>query len=518
MQATQPLLLPAPRPRARALYEHLVELDFTQAFAFAVLAVAFVASRVAWLDRGYGSDPDAWRVALTGRYFWTEGSYFPSRLPGYPLHELVTTLLVRDRWLVEPWVWTNLSTVFVSLAGVYLFAQLARDLNVPNKGVLTLGFAFAPLLWLNSVMTMDYMWALTFILGAYLALVRKQARWAGVLLGIAAGFRLTSLFMFVPFALLLWRTERRSEIRPVLTSALAVTLVAYLLVLMEYGIKFLNFYDQDVALADFVKRLGKDGLGIVGALALLGALALALPRLRAFAGDVTRDAHVLVWASAIVIFFLTYLRLPHEIAYLIPLFPFGYLLLARYLTRGLLVASLSVIVLAGFVDVTSPDDSPGISASTFTSARVGRGMLLSYLETVDAQMDFARELRRVSITNRNVETPAVIATGFIYPQLVLLYEGDLTLDIIEKDHDAISQLSDRGLAKDEERGIYYVWLLKLEEVEFFLDEGRAYYLTADAVRGTYHVYGYRAGYFNGFELPLSRDDPSIAAGTAATDR
>lgn len=146
--------------------ERVLEFDFTRPLAFAAFAVVYVATRVPWLNLGYGADPDAWRVALSADHLLSHGEYLPSRLPGFPLEEFVTVPLVRAGW-----VWTNLSTVLISLAGVYLFARLLVELKLPAKGVLTPAFAFTPLLWINSVITMDYMWSLTFVLACYLALI-----------------------------------------------------------------------------------------------------------------------------------------------------------------------------------------------------------------------------------------------------------------------------------------------------------------------------------------------------------
>src|SRR3990172_8705902 len=154
----------------RSWFGRLIELDFTSPIAFAVLGIFYFGSRIYWLDLGYGTDPDAWRVALTADYLWTDHKYWPSRLPGYPLHEFVIAGIA---YLRDSWVWANLSTVVISLVGVYLFAWLAKKLEVSNRGALVLAYSFAPLLWINSVMTMDYMWALTFMLAAYLALMYR---------------------------------------------------------------------------------------------------------------------------------------------------------------------------------------------------------------------------------------------------------------------------------------------------------------------------------------------------------
>ena len=508
---------------ARQLFNRLVDLEFTQPLAFFSLAVVYIASRVPWLDLGYGTDPDAWRVALTANYFWETGDYLPSRLPGYPLHELVTAVFVKGGW-----VWTNLSTVLISLVGVYLFAQLARKLELPNRGILTIAFAFAPLLWINSVMTMDYMWAMTFIMGAYLALLYRSTTLAGILLGLAAGFRLTSSIMLLPFWILLWRTGERREIRPLTTTTVATAFVMYVPVLMVYGFDFLNFYDQSIPVGEFARRLGKDGLGIIGGLALLVALGLSFQRLRRLPGDLLRDAQVLTWIAVLVVFFISYTRLPHEVAYLIPVFPFGFFLLSRYVSRGLLVATLSVVVLAGFVDVTSSGGAVvGIDRETFTSARIGNGMLFSDIDTLRGQRDFAREIRQLTTNAGEIKRPAVIIVGTIYPELVMLFEKELSIEILEDDKEAISQLSDKGHACDPacympeanfRPDIEYVWLLELDQLQRFLEEDRTVYITTEAAQGTLNVYGYRPVYLGVIELALSRDGPSLGSGAASTDR
>ncbi len=501
--------------RLRGLLDQFLDLDFTRPLAFAALAAVYVASRIPWLDLGYGTDPDAWRVALTGKYLWAEGDYLPSRLPGYPLHEFITAAMIKGGW-----VWTNLSTVLISLVGVYVFARLARELNIANRGALTIAFAFAPLLWINSVMTMDYMWALTFMLAAYLALLRRAPTLAGLSLGVAAGFRLPSLVMLLPFWLLLWRTGRREDLRPLTATAAAATLVAYTPVLMRYEfLNMFNFYDQAIPLSVVTRQLGKEALGVIGALAILGALAVSLPRLRRFPSDLASDPHVLTWTAAVLVFVVSYARLPHEIAYLIPVFPFGFFLMSRYLSRGVLVGALSVVILAGFVDITSPDDSLGVSADTFTEASIGKGLLLSDMQTLNNQMDFARELREVTVTKEDVTgSPSVVITGFIYPELVVLYADELDIGILEEDLGAISQLSDKGKAVDVERNIEYVWLLDYETFKQFKENEKRVFFTDDAARSTYSVYGYRPGYLGGYKLPLSRDNPSVAKGTATSNR
>src|SRR3990170_2923401 len=117
---------------AKAL-DRLLETDFTRPLPFAILAVLYFALRAPFLDYGHGTDPDAWRVALTAHHLLDTGDYFPSRLPGNPLHELAVTIFIPGGWLA-----TNLATAFISLAGVYLFARLVDHFRLPGAGVLTI--------------------------------------------------------------------------------------------------------------------------------------------------------------------------------------------------------------------------------------------------------------------------------------------------------------------------------------------------------------------------------------------
>jgi len=491
---------------ARDILDRVLEFDFTRLLAFLAFSLVYVGSRIPWLDLGYGTDPDAWRVALAADYLLSEGEYLPSRLPGYPLHEFVTVPLVKGGW-----VWTNLSTVLISLAGVYLFARILNVLNLQGRGILTVVFAFAPLLWINSVMTIDYMWALTFILGAYLALLHQRPTMGGIALGVAAGFRLTSLIMALPFLLLLLRSDQRASVRPFLVAAMVVTVAAYLPVFAVYGLAVANFYDAKVPVLNVLRLLGKDALGVFGALAVLVGLVMSARRLARLPRDLLSDVHVLTWVSVIVLYFLTFSRLPHEVAYLLPVFPFAFFLMSRYFQRTVLVGVASVIVLAGFVDITSPGTE--INRETFANANIGAGMLFSDLETLRNQRDFAEELAA-----QEVPPHSVVLTGFIFPQLAMLNREWLEFGILDRDYDAISMLSDRGEAVDEERDVRYVWLLEWENFQDLRDSGYRFYYVHDAAVSTAYLFDYRPAYFGAQKLRLLRGGPSSGAGAAETDR
>jgi hypothetical protein len=358
--------------------------------------------------------------------------------------------------------------------------------------------------------TMDYMWALTFILGAYYMLLREEPAWAGLMLGLAAGCRLPSLVFLIPFVLYLSRTDRGDEIRDFVTWTLFVPVVAYSLIIWKYGFWFLNFYDTDVGYLNVLRLLGKDTLGLLGSLAVIAAVAASVPRLMRLPGDIVRDADVLVWVVAIGLGLVVFLRLPHEAAYLLPIYPFGFFLMSRYFQRWVLAGTVAVILLAGFVDLTSPGDE--ITSEAFTNAQLGKGLILSNSETIDLQADFVRDL-----TAKEYQPGSYVSLGFIYPQYVVRNRDELEIGILEKDRAAISQLSDKGQAVDQARSLTFVWLLDWETFDDLRGRGTPFAHTLDAGRSAASIHEYRPALFGSVALDLGRG-PSGGSGAARTDR
>jgi len=486
-------------------FDQLCSLDFTRALPFAVLAVVFFAVRLPWAGYGHGTDPDAWRVALTARYLLDTGDYFPSRLPGNPLHELTMAVFISGGWVA-----TNVATAVASLAGVWLFGRIVSALDVPNRGLLVIGFAFTPLLIINSISTMDYMWTLTLLLGAYYAVMTGRPVLAGVILGMAVGFRLQAIIVALPLTYLLWRQDRRAELAPFWLATGGTALLAFAPVLVVYGTRFFNYYDAAVWYEDVLRLLGKEALGVSGALGVLAGVALSIRRFARLPRDVLTQPHVGVWLAVIVLYFASFSRLPHEIAYLIPVFPFAYLMLGRYFTRQALAVAIGAILLAGVVDVSSPGTRVNLDSLRY--AHVGQGLLLSNADTMSGQRRFVEQ-----IVDNDIPGHSVVLTGFIFPQLIVR-EGDrLDLRVLQHDYEAIAMLSDRGEAVDEARDIRFVWLLRYDTFSTLQAQGYDVFLVPDAGGGTYALYEYRPTIFGARLLNLDFG-PSVAEGQAGTDR
>jgi len=458
--------------------------DLSRPLAFAALALAYIAGRAPFINEGFGTKPDAWRIALTGWWLWDRGEFYPSRLPGYPIPELAYATIIKGGWIA-----TNSLTIAVSLLGLWFFARIVRQVGVPNPALLVVGFAFQPLVWINTMNTIDYAWALTFILGCYFFLVSRKSSLAGIMLGLAIGSRLPSAAMLLPAVVYLWRDGRRSELRDFIVWTVAVPMVAFLPIVWKYGPDFLTFYDAKVGYRTVIRLLAKDSLGLLGAAALGIGVLVSVPRLAKLPGDIVRDKHVMVWSLAIVLYVIVFLRLPHEAAYLLPLYPFAFLLIGKYFKTAVLAGVIGVMLLANFVDLTTKNHE--VALSSFKELRLGQGMLLSNRDTMRAQRSFVRDIENTQVANNSV-----VVMGFAYPQFAYLNRDRLQLGLLEQDTSAISQLTDKGKAVDTKRLVTYVWLLNYTDFQRYLAQGSSIYYTLDAGRSTQALYNYRPGLYD----------------------
>lgn len=455
---------PAP-PRARTLLDRLAEADFGAGRPALVLAAAFLAVRLPLLGGGYGADTDAYRVVLAARYLWSHGEYLPSRLPGFPLHELVTALLVWGGPLL-----TNLSTTLAALVGVLVFARLVRRLRVPAPGLAVVGFAFTPYLIVTSTSTLDYHWALTALLAAYLLTVQGRARAAGLLVGLAVGFRITSALFLLPLVLLLLRQQRGRDAALLVATALAVAIVAYLPVAVPYRFRFLDYADSRVSPDGVIRVVGQWALGAMGALAVLAAVALSWRRVVALPRAAARDPHLLAWLLAVALWAAAFLRLPVDLGYLVPVYPFGFLLLAVTLRRTLFAAVLAVILLAGVIDLDIQqlhNFDPHIAARTVRPSWRVAGLPYDQM----ARRRWARYAR--AIPEAPVPEHSVVLTMGAFPDVAVLHWGRLRYAIVERDRRAISMLSDNGSLTDPARDVVYLAVSTPEILARFRARGYA---------------------------------------------
>lgn len=308
-----------------------------------LLFVIVFLTRLPFLGPGFGSDPDAWRIAGAARDIARTGHYAASRFPGAPVVEIADAGLLR----LGPWALPVAGAIWGAIACVAFYVALCR-LGLRGCFWAALALAFTPVFWIHTTDAMDYSWALGLAMVALALAVHGRALLAGAALGLAVGCRIPTVVLVVPVAILL---EGRSYVRLVLATVVFAAL-ALIPSFATYGLRFLSDYEFGrVPWIYVAKGATRDVWGVIGTVAVGIATLVALFRLR----DVPRRELIAV-IVAVVLTGAIYLRLPHEGAYLLPAVPFVLMFLARTLGKQVGIALACVLAISAlFVNVREID-------------------------------------------------------------------------------------------------------------------------------------------------------------------
>ena len=348
-----PTFSPGNAPSHSASIKDLV-LRYKAALEAACFIGAVLVFRLPFLGPGYGAEPDAWRVAIAAKQIAATGEYSWSRMMGNPLQEIVYSLF----WNTGPHVF-NFTTACLSVLGALFFALTLKRLCMRDYFIAALSLAYTPIVFINSVNSMDYIWALSFILGSQYFVLRKRPVLAGVLLGCAIGCRVTSGALLLPFALSqIEFKEKRINYREILSLGISTCLVGGLLyypVYCAYGIGFFGYYDVTLPTVQKViwrithQIFGYGGLIAIG-LSILVSIALAyLGSKQTTFLEKTQKKHLISWIVAIVLYTIAFLKYPTKSAFLIPAIPFVFLLLGRFLHRKVFRVLCVLIIISSFI-------------------------------------------------------------------------------------------------------------------------------------------------------------------------
>jgi hypothetical protein len=326
-------------------------------FPWLLVALVF-ASRLPYLRPGYGTDPDAYRVIAAARVL-RSGAYSASRLPGYPLHEVATALLLPG----GPRLVNGATALMSALAALGLF-RLAERLGLDRQRAtwLLLAFAFTPVVYQNSTSSIDYVWSICFALWSAAQLAVGRAWLAGLLLGAAVGARITAGGMLLPLLVLnaglSLGGERYARAARLCLSTAAVSALCFAPVFYAHGSTFFRYDDASATpFGEVLERASVEVWGSFGVYAWCGVLTLAAcasrPLLAAWSCSRTRLA-VLTSGVALLVFGVAFLLLPHEPAYLIPCVPFALLIVAFSLPT-LAIAELALLLLISCFVALGPE-------------------------------------------------------------------------------------------------------------------------------------------------------------------
>ncbi|MEO0311724.1 MAG: hypothetical protein RIQ89_1381 [Bacteroidota bacterium] len=390
-----------------------------------MLALLILLSRIPFLFDGLGLDGDSWSVALVANRIKVTGAYEASRFPGYPIQELVCSLFAGRQYFFY-----NLATVVISTIGFLYFAATLRLLRFKYPFLATFALAFVPIIYINSVVLIDYLWALTFILAAHYYLLRRNIWLAGVLLGLAIGCRITSGALLIPFAVLVFTPQRPLnyniiQIGKLILATILIGAFCFYPVYARYGDDFFAYYDVVYpTITKIIYKLFIETWGVIGCIGIaLAIAALFLPdrityRKYLFPRSVN-EKYVVAWLIALDLFIIAFLRLPMESGYLIPAIPFLILILGKYLYEKAFIAFASILCIAPFLVSISPAgraDSPNFSIASIAFEAGEQQLKLDFLKGPVFAYQSRREnslsyTRQVANSFDTISKPSLLLTG-----------------------------------------------------------------------------------------------------------
>jgi hypothetical protein len=399
---------------------------------YLLLVVFVMATRIPFIFSGYGIDGDAWSVAISAKYWHETGIYSASRLPGYPVHEFLCSLFINYGYSG-----LNLLSAVFSAFAVLFFALSLKALKFRYVFLAAVTFSMVPVFFIQSTTTLDYVFALAFIMAGMFYLLRGNIILAGVLVGFAIGCRVTSGAMLIPFSILLIENDGvKKNIFRILkhvVSAIVTGAVLFFPVFLEYGLDFFTYYNVPYpSIPKVLYKFSFEVWGVVGFVGLILATGLFfLPdRITAkkflFPRSVN-EKFVIAWLLAIDLYIIAFLKLPMESGYLIPIIPFVILIFGRYLYNRAFVFLCIMLILSSFVCTISPReryDAVTPSKATFEFSAGGeklyfdlfQGPVVSYEKRRENGILFVNDLLSSTDT---INQKAVMVAGRWYNQMVV---------------------------------------------------------------------------------------------------
>ena len=452
--------------------EKSLETDLLKLPNLLFFIVIFVLSRIWLLDLGFGLDADAWRVANSAFDLRYHGIYHASRFPGYPLPEFFNAFIIGSGWLA-----TNGLTMLLSLVSVIVFAQILKIYNCRMRGLLTMTYAFLPLLWINSTNTMDYTWSVTFIMLTWLLLLRKKAIIAGLMMGLAIGSRPQSIFIMIPFLFLIHGQGLGTKgLLRFLLAAVISSICLFSPLFFTYGLTFIQRYPAQTT----VLQIGYGMLKHFGLPAVITGFILLFTSLRGLRSIVaergTSDIFVLL---SLAVLLVSFAALPYHIEYLIPAIPFGLIFFERISKKSVFLVFCGLLVLHAFVTIGG---IRYVGDGRMEARILTRGAISQNAVARKQQLHFMQGLMQA-----NIEEHSVVIVGPCLPILSYL-DGDVS-STREAKMMYDSNLSGEGVCNFQ-RDVCYRYLLALHELEALLrDDYKIYYI--EGIREfTIDVHGY----------------------------
>lgn len=400
---------------------------------FVTLFILVFISRLPFLFAGYGVEEDSWGIALAAFHTKLTGVYEPSRFPGHPVQELIYSVL----WGSGPVVFNGMSALFSAIAVVF-FALILKQIHFKHFFLGAFAFAFIPVFYISSTYTIDFAWTITFTLISLYFLLRNQFILTGIFLGLAIGCRITSGAMLLPFMMISWQQNNFKKnilnFLKIISPMIIVAFVSFIPLIRQYGFSFFMYYDQ-LPYPSTAKVLYKMLIGVFGSVGLIVILiskgTILLNRKKQNFGELYQNKldKKIVIASyiTVLLFLISYFRLPQKSGYLIPILPFVILLFGYYLNSKMFTFLCISFILSSFIcSINLTDKLRGAIHSNYAATFKVSGQEIFFDPfTGPIFSDYSKRIQKMNYTeeviqkSNSITSKTVVISGWWYNEIMV---------------------------------------------------------------------------------------------------
>ncbi len=326
---------------------------------------------------GYGSDGDAWSVGDAAEKIWDTGKYVKSRSTGFPLLEIMAAPLVKaGKWYLS----NQLPLIFGIILILTLF-YLGERKELRHPVLMILSICFLPIIVKNCSSTMDYIPGLVCLLWSYVFMLSGAYSIGALLIGLSAGFRISDIFFFAPFALYAYRECR--DIGLIIKLFLIASIsgaIAYSPALLTYGVSMPFGGPIKLGLKTNILIYGYNLLAIFGILpsiVIVSCLTYCFCKIFKEKKSFFTTSFFLFHSLNLIMWCLLFLIMSDEPEYMLPMIPSVLFLLDRLTSRKTLVL-IAVVLLSNHI--VSVDVLGGESGDRHFKLSLGPGYTIRDLE------------------------------------------------------------------------------------------------------------------------------------------
>lgn len=376
------------------------------------------------MDAGFGVEEDSWGIAVAAYNTRVTGVFEASRLPGHPFNEMFYVLM----WGLSSW-WYNFSSALMSVLLFFFSFKTLAFFQSKHSFWVALAIVFVPVVYINSTCTVEYLWSVAFISGAFYFFLRGAWIPGLILFSMSVGCRLTNVVFALPF-LYYFREAFFSMTLKRITGLMGMfALLCFLWyspVIAVYGPGFFTYSDQ-FPYPSLPKVLYKASLGVWG---VLGIVALCLYVILVFRNGLSvflQNKLVRMTLLIVLLFTLLYIMLPQKSAYWIPVVPFVLFAIAETLSEKNLKIVLSLFLLSPFLlGINLTDKNRGSDYSDFALKTVVKGQEV-FLDPIKGlvQSDYSKRKKKIEYVKKVMDflalrkDPTIVIGGWWYNQLLI---------------------------------------------------------------------------------------------------